>query len=197
MTAIDHFVVASAQAVRHGDTYERMIDNFIWLKKAFRFINIPTTKQALWDVLGRTENNLLYRFFCSKCKDEIGEGRAIRVRCACGRCGPNQQKSFVATFVQVLLRPQLSDILAIPNIAESLNYRNNRYRAHENAMEDIYDGQKYQELLGEGEFLSNNYNYSLTMWTDGLKLTKSSRATTYPVVLQLNELSPHARKKHL
>lgn len=95
------------------------------------------------------------------------------------------------------MRPQIIDFLSIPNIAEALRYKYNRVKLEEDAIEDIYDGEMYKEASEPVEFLDNPYNFSFTLWTDGLKLTKSSRATTYPIVLQLNELLPHARKKHL
>lgn len=196
IAAIDHLLVALSQFVRHVSTYEHLIDNLKWIKKQFRYINIPTTKNALWNFLGRTEDNLVYRFFCSQCKQEIGQGK-ITIRCVCGRCGPEEPETFVALFVQISLIPQINDFLQIPNIHEALRYKFNRVKLDPNAMDDIYDGEMYKNLSEPGNFLSDPNNYSFILWTDGLKLTKSSRATTYPIVLQLNELSPHARKKHL
>ncbi|XP_051167820.1 uncharacterized protein LOC127289003 isoform X2 [Leptopilina boulardi] len=196
LRAIDYLLVALTRAVRHNSTYEHLIDDLKWIKKCFTVINMPTTKKALWKILGRSRENLIYRYFCEKCKQPIGVGQ-ITVRCRCSRCGPGQEKTFVAIFIQILLRPQLTDLLRIPNIAEALNYRDNRIRIHPDAIEDIYDGEMYLRLSEPGNFLSNPHNYSLTFWTDGLKITRSSRATTYPIVFQVNELSPHARKKHL
>lgn len=196
LRAIDHLLVTLARSIRHNSTYEHLIDDQEWIKKSFRFINMPTTKKALWRVLGRTRENLIYRFFCEQCKQQIGVGR-IRLRCRCGRCGPGQDKSFVATYIQIRLRPQLGDLFKISYILESLRYKYNRIKINPDAIKDIYDGDMYKELSEPGNFLSNPHNYSLTLWTDRLKLTKSSRATTYPIVFQVNKLSPHARKKHL
>ncbi|XP_051167613.1 uncharacterized protein LOC127285565 isoform X2 [Leptopilina boulardi] len=196
LRAIDHLLVTLARAIRHNSTYEHLLDDLKWIKKSYRYINMPTTKKALWRVLGRNKNNLIYRFFCEECKQLLGVGQIGR-RCRCGRCGPGQDKTFVATYIQILLRPQLSDLFKIPNMSESLRYKHNRIKINPDAIEDIYDGEMYKQLSEPGNFLSNPHNCSLTLWTDGLKLTESSRATTYPVVLQVNELSPHARKKHL
>lgn len=117
--------------------------------------------------------------------------------CRCGVCGPDLDKSNIATFVHIRLAPQLQDVLNTPNIAESLRYRDTRVKINNDGIEDVYDGQRYRDLRNPGNFLSNENNFSLTLWTDGIKLTKSSPATSYPVILQLNELSPHARKQNM
>ena len=44
--------------------------------------------------------------------------------------------------------------------------------------------------------MADHNNYSLTLWMDGVKMAKSSIATAVPILLDLNELSPHTRKKH-
>ncbi|XP_043460897.1 uncharacterized protein LOC122497697 isoform X1 [Leptopilina heterotoma] len=196
VSAVDILMLSLAQFIRHKSTYEQLISILKGYKLMFRHINIPTTKDALWRVLGRTGENTNYRFFCSQCKDEVGEGM-VRVRCRCGRCGPDENETFIAVYVQILLRPQITDLLQLPNMAEALRYKYNRIKLDEEAVEDIYDGEQYKLLSEPGGFLENPNNFSFTLWTDGLKLTKSSRASTYPVVLQLNELSPFSRKKNL
>lgn len=193
--AIDHFLFLLAHTIRHNNTYESLLDSLKWIKASVMYINLPTTKRALWRQLGRNKENLIIRLFCSKCSDEIGLGSIVRKQCACGSCGPGQGQSFVATFIQIRLRPQLMDLFRIPNIVESLRYKVNRVKINRNAVEDIYDGEQYKNLSEPGNFLSNSDNYSFTLWTHGLKTTKSF--VTYPIVLQLNELPPHSRKEHL
>ena len=94
------------------------------------------------------------------------------------------------------LGPQLRDLLQVPNMAQSLRYKSTRVKIYPDAIEDIYDGEKYKELILPGNFLSNPNNISLKLWTDGIQLTKSSPATSYPVVLEVNGFLHHVRKKH-
>lgn len=63
--------------------------------------------------------------------------------------------------------------------------------------EGIYDREKYKLLREEGNFVSDPNNFSLTLWFNGVKLPNSSSTVAYPIVLQVNELSPNARKKHM
>ena len=48
-----------------------------------------------------------------------------------------------------------------------------------------------------GEIANDEYNNSFTINTDGCSVSKSSKVSAWPIFLQLNELPPHARKRHL
>ncbi|CAG5102960.1 Protein of unknown function [Cotesia congregata] len=65
------------------------------------------------------------------------------------------------------------------------------------SVEDVYDGSEYVELSKPGNFLSSPNNYSFTFNTDGCQPTSSSSVSGWPIYLQLNELSPHMRKKYI
>ncbi|XP_043469404.1 homeobox protein 12-like isoform X2 [Leptopilina heterotoma] len=194
--AIDHCLIALAQSIKNHYTYESLLNHLKWIKDSFQFINIPTSKKSLWKMLGRNKSNLIYRLYCAACHDKIGKSKIVVKNCTCRKCGPELDRTNVATFIQVKLYSQLRDILRIPNIADKLQYKQSRVKRDMHAIEDVFDGTGYVDLSRRGKFLHNNLNLTLTLWTDGMKLTKSSRATTYPIVFQINELSPHARKKY-
>lgn len=197
ITAVDHLLQTLAMAIRFGHTYENIIAQLELVEGMFRNINIPTTKSQLWKILGRDKTNTVCRLYCTECKQKIASGSKPTVQCRCGRCGPELPETYVATFIQIRLIPQLEELLNLPDMAEALRYKFNRVKISHEAIEDIYDGENYKLLEQEGQFLSHPHNFSLTMWTDGVHLTESSTATAYPVLLQLNELHPYARKKHL
>lgn len=197
LKALDHLLIILTHAVRYHSTYERILRDISVLKKLYQIINLPTTKRALWRMLGRNEENLRYRLYCDKCHVLVGNGKKVEVQCACKACGPGLEETHVGTFIQVRLGPQIKDFLDSPKAAQSLAYRETRVKINPNAMEDIIDGSEYRRLSEKGNFLSNPNNYSLTLWYGGAKLTKSASTSSYPIMLQLNELSPHARKKNM
>ncbi|XP_051162451.1 uncharacterized protein LOC127282323 [Leptopilina boulardi] len=126
--AIDHLLVLVSRTVRYCNTYEQIIDELKWVKASYRYINLPTTKPALWEVLGRHDENLRYLLFCSKCKDRIGTADVVENVCRCGTCGPGLDRTNIATFVHIGLTPQLQDLLKTPNIADALTYRDRRIK---------------------------------------------------------------------
>ena len=65
-------------------------------------------------------------------------------------------------------------------------------RADEN-IEDVYDGAVYQRKFGPGRFLSEPYNLSLKLNTDGVAIFHSSQFGVWPLFLLVNELPPSLR----
>ncbi|XP_044597529.1 uncharacterized protein LOC123274104 [Cotesia glomerata] len=51
-------------------------------------------------------------------------------------------------------------------------------------------------MSAPGMFLSNPFNFSFTFNTDGCSISDSSTSSAWPLYVQINELSPHLRKKH-
>ena len=127
----------------------------------------------------------------------MGEENKPLVECPCGIHGPARGGCDPAYFLQISLRTQLTELLSVPNIAAELNYRFTITKQDEDAIEDVYDGEEYRKLCEPGQFLDNQYNFSLTFNTDGLSLSKSSHCSAWPVYVQINELAPHARKRHI
>lgn len=56
--------------------------------------------------------------------------------------------------------------------------------------------QVYKNLCLPGKFLENPLNFLVTINTDSCQVAKSSKASAWPVYLQINELPQHLRKKH-
>ena len=74
-----------------------------------------------------------------------------------------------------------------------IQYRFERKKKSETAIEDIYDGRTYKQLLDKG--LANKHNISLMLNTDGIPVFKSSKFSLWPLYYVINELSPCKRQK--
>lgn len=59
---------------------------------------------------------------------------------------------------------------------------------------DIWSGEEYRKLIRPGSFLSNKWNISFTLNSDGISIFKTtSRGSLWPVYLVVNELPPKLR----
>lgn len=144
------------------------------------------------------DNSIVTRhLYCHECKGLVGTGQKPSEECPCKACRPNEKSAALKYFLQIDLSSQIAELLDIPHIIESLNYRFTRKKKNLDAFEDIYDGEEYRKLCSPRNFLDNPYNYSLTMNTDGCQVANSSNASAWPVYFQINELPPHMRKKYM
>lgn len=57
-----------------------------------------------------------------------------------------------------------------PEFVNSLQYRFQQVKRGENNIEDVYDGACYQSKCGPGGFLSEKYNLSVKLNTDGVAI---------------------------
>ena len=82
--------------------------------------------------------------------------------------------------------------LSDPEFVNSLQHRCQRVKRGENNIEDVYDGALYQNKCGPGGFLSEKYNLSVKLNTDGVALFRSSHGSIQrggTVVTVLKELT--------
>ena len=79
-----------------------------------------------------------------------------------------------------------------------MQYRYNRKEENMDAIKDIYNGKEYKKMSQPNGFLAQSKNnFSFSMNVDGMKVSNSSNASAWPILLTINELPPHARKKHM
>ncbi|XP_051156396.1 uncharacterized protein LOC127278639 [Leptopilina boulardi] len=90
LTAIDHILMELTHTVRYNNTYDQLIRRLRILKKTYVNINVPTTKEGLWKMLGRDDSNLLYQLYCERCHELVGNGKNVERECGCEACGPNK-----------------------------------------------------------------------------------------------------------
>ncbi|KAK3911567.1 Putative bifunctional phosphatase/peptidyl-prolyl cis-trans isomerase [Frankliniella fusca] len=96
-------------------------------------------------------------------------------------------------FVTLSIRKQLEYLLSIKEVANHLNYREERRKVSGDVLEDILERKAYQSIEVDGQKLlgSNNFTYSFSI--DGCKPTKGSNTNIYPLFLRINELPPQLR----
>ncbi|CAG5093233.1 Protein of unknown function, partial [Cotesia congregata] len=173
----DHLLAIIAISMRNNLSFEATLSILSWMKLTHNNNNLPTTKKALWKALNRDDTLITSHLYCGICKEHLGIGKK--------------------PLMNLNLTSQLSELFKVPDIEKSLSYRFTREKKDLSAIEDIFDGQVYKDLCLPGNFLDNPLNFSLTINTDGCQVAKSSKASAWPVYLQINELPPHLRKKHM
>lgn len=87
----------------------------------------------------------------------------------------------------------MSNFFADPEFVSALKYRFQRVKRTEGNIEDVYDGSLYQSKCGPGGFLSEPYNISVKLNTDGVAIFRSSQFGVWPLFLLVNELPPAIR----
>lgn len=63
-------------------------------------------------------------------------------------------------------------------------------------LSDIYNGEKYRELSGPNQILSDSHNLSYILNSDGSPVFNSSKFSIWPIHIMINELPPEIRFKH-
>ncbi|XP_071633972.1 uncharacterized protein [Temnothorax longispinosus] len=138
-------------------------------RQYFSFSNAPVTKI----------------YYCSNCMSLLDQNYNV-----CPEC---QERNRVSYFMKLNIIAQLKKILSRPGRYESLQYRFTREKMSINNIEDIYDGQLYQEEIRNG-FLSNS-NISFLWNSDGVPVFKSKKFSIWPLYLIINELPYKIRYK--
>ena len=137
-------------------------------------------------------------YICLICQSKIGTGDELDQDCAYGACGPDELKETVSYFIQLNLKSLLKNLFSKPKIFEDLQYRYNRKKENMDAIEDIYDDKEYKKMSQPNGFLAESKNnFSFSMNVDGMKVSTSSNASAWPILLTMKELPLHARKKHM
>lgn len=209
----DYLVASIGRLAKFNLSYECILSEFRWMNSTTSIPQLPNSKDQLWKLLLRNDSNFIRHYYCAKCSrplknikntlKNVAKFHNPQKRkktldyetCSSETCiGSNPKVSY---FIQVKLYPQLKQLLSIPYIEKSILYRSTRQKINKSALEDIFDGDEYKKLCTSGEFLSNAYNMSFTLNTDGCKISNSSKASAWPVYLEINELPPHARKRHM
>ena len=80
-----------------------------------------------------------------------------------------------------------------PEFVNSLQYRFQRVKRADKNIEDVYDGSLYRSKCSPGGFLSEKYNLSVKLNTDGVAIFRSSQFGVWPLFLLINELPPSLR----
>lgn len=191
-----------AVASKHNATYEMLIDMLKSCNAGYgRPGLMPTSKKALRKLLQRADAGIYKHAYCPhvNCKRYLGKMQVLQrngvpIHCDCGRMVPVNEMKW---FVSVSLKKQLEKFLTTPGILHLLNYRHRREHFNENGLEDIFDGEVYQELIRQGLLSDDLNNFTFVFNTDGFSLFKNHSLNIWVLLVRLNELPPNLRQRHL
>ncbi|KAE8747069.1 hypothetical protein FOCC_FOCC006207 [Frankliniella occidentalis] len=148
--------------------------------------NLVKNTAKLYDHLKYLNSDFELSYYCNLCWRAKESAHDL-----CDKCKDPKRK--VHFFVHFSLAEQLKALYKRPAFLEALKYRQTRSKINENAIEDIIDGELYQEVL-KG-FLSDVNNLSLMWYTDGIQLFESTSFSIWPQFFVLLELPPEQRFK--
>ena len=130
-------------------------------------------------------NNLKKHYYCTICLRALVSTDEI-----CPSC-PKKKNGY---FVQLPFLEQLKEMYKRRDFYNNLQHRFHRPMHQPHTISDIYDGTLYQAWMDNG-FLSDSSNISLSWYTDGVPVFKSSKISVWPIYLSINELPFEIRKK--
>ena len=87
----------------------------------------------------------------------------------------------------------LFEFLIEQEFVNGLEHRFCRRKQAEGNIEDVYDGKLYKDQFQHGGFLSQQFNMSCKVNSDGVAVFKSSKFGVWPLFLSINELPLHLR----
>ena len=178
----EHILAVCAYVSRHNcsDTEFKDLLNMLNL-------HIPENNLMETDVgkvkamCGYDKTFVAYHFFCNVCKKVYQQDID---RCLTNGCTGDQEfnKNY---FVTGNLDTQLSDVLTRKGIWQSVQ---DYTSVSSKSVTDIISGTEYHALKEVGKFLNEKNRITLSLFTDGIPLFKSSGVSLWPVYLLINEL---------
>ena len=142
--------------------------------------------KSLKEECGFDKNYLQFQMYCDQCKKTFNENTEV-----CPTPGCESLKDSHKYFVKSDVCVQLQEVLERPDIWEKI--KESYHLEKSDIISDIKSGKSYQKLKEPGEFLFKTNNITLTMFTDGVALFKSSSICLWPIYLIINELPPSDR----
>jgi len=150
-------------------------------------------------LLDRERENISFHIYCPDCEIYLRTKEELKGNEMCTNCGADIDVSNPTNFfISVSLESQLQKLTKNNDFVYAvMNYRFNRKKIGENALEDIYDGDEYKKHFEKGGILSSPYNFSYSFFTDGVHTGKSNNKTLWPIYLTINELPISERNKYV
>lgn len=194
LTKAQSNLLISAYAIRHSLTHSATQDLLTLVNEHLPRPSVPSSyymlrKECMFD-LG--QDDITYHGYCGECSSYLGAEDML----SCETCGTNTPKKKCIKdgffFVPISLASQLKLLLETPSVAEKLQL--NARRDGNGSLEDIRDGFMYANLRNG---IMNADDVTLTFNSDGISPFHSSKASVWPILCTINELSPKERKKHV
>lgn len=152
-------------------------------KKSFQ--SVYKMKLFMKEYFGSTEPTKID--YCAICFNRV-EGRCPNAGC---------RGAAVSSFLDLHFEEKVKDLFKDSEFLNLLKKGKEQIkRTATNAIHDIYHGLDYKNFLHPGGFLSQPYNISFTVNTDGVnKYSSSTAGHLWPVYLMINELPKEHRFK--
>lgn len=185
-------------SLRHGLSNVASEDLCSLINAILRGKCVPSSKYMLREIFN--QSTFLLNFYCKQCdafivskKSDVKlEGNFECEMCALPCNLGNHDNNFFVTFP---IKKQLKVLLEnTENVTDLLQHRFTR-DVEPNVISDVYDGKMYADLCKENGFLSNRFNLSLTINTDGVKIQDGSKQL-WPLFFRINEFPPRIRFKY-
>lgn len=125
-------------------------------------------------------------YYCSECTHML-ESETSK----CPSCQDNNEVSY---FTEMPFLEQLQTLYKRNGFYNSLQDGFDNRQNLSDSINDLYDGHLYQTFIQNG-FLSNRNNISLSWYTDGVPVFKSSKVSMWPLCFSINELPFKERVK--
>ena len=179
ITKQEHELAVLAYAARHNVSDTGLSDLLALINLYLPESNLLDTNiSKLKEKCGFNGNFLNNFIFCNICKNILKSDQETCITPDCpGQTPSSKNKSF---FMTADLTSQLKNILIKPDLWGSIQENAERKTT---TITDITDGEAYLLLKKEGNFLYNKNNITLTLFTDGVPLFKSSGVSMWPVYL--------------
>ncbi|XP_053397033.1 uncharacterized protein LOC128556331 [Mercenaria mercenaria] len=152
--------------------------------------NVKTSVRKVWAYFGNINSEKVLHFYCKNCYKHLSSRIQPQEGTTCGGCG-KQLTGKEPYFLHISLIQQIRNLFLKEDFVQNLSYRFERELTTDIC--DVHDGLKYKELFKDGGLLSDQYNISLQMNTDGVAIFKSSNVSVWPIYMTVNELPPKAR----
>ena len=131
------------------------------------------------------KNPLKKHYYCPRRTITIAHNENVCPNTLCRQLLSQQNTPF---FLELSIVDQLKALFSRKGFYNDLGHRFTRIKNCEVGIEDIYDGQRYRELMQSGQFLSERNNISFLWNIDGIPVFKSSKFSIWPLYLVINEL---------
>ncbi|KAK0176931.1 hypothetical protein PV328_001029 [Microctonus aethiopoides] len=136
----------------------------------------------------KNDDGIVKHYYCSSCMKNLTQHHEI-----CEECQVLGMVE-VSYFIEMPFLLQLKEMFKRKDFYNRLQHRFQHRNIDEGSLRDLYDGRLYKQMIGSG-FLINPNNISLTWYSDGILVFKSSKISMWQLYLTVNKLPIKERAK--
>lgn len=190
ITQSKHTLALSAFSTRHNLSDAAVKDLLRLVQLHLPKNNVAETNiTELKEKCGFNKNYITCKLYCDSCKKVYLNDTE---NCQTPRCeGVKTDSNSCKYFITSDLKTQMKEILERKGMWEAITLSKDANVT--DTINDVTNGLAYKKLQEEGQFLHNSSNVTLSMFTDGIPLFKSSGVSLWPVYFLINEIPAKER----